>query len=143
MTPDKQAKLIKAIQTCRRKVTGLDEDGAWRDFLAANAGARSLKDMSVPQLGRALDALHKAGAPRRAAAPAARYADDNQTRMIRGLWIELADMGVVRDRSETALNAFTKRQTRQDIGRLTPASAAKVIQVLKAMRDRNLAGAPS
>ena len=140
MTPDKQAKLIKAIQTCRRKVTGLDEDGAWRDFLAANAGARSLKDMSVPQLGRALDALHKAGAPRRAAA---RYADDNQTRMIRGLWIELADMGVVRDRSETALNAFTKRQTGQDIGRLTPASAAKVIEALKAMRDRNLAGAPS
>lgn len=143
MTPDKQAKLIKAIQTCRRKVAGLDDDGAWRDFLAANAGGDSLRAMSGPQLGRVLDALHHAGAPRKAAAPMSRYADDNQTRMIRGLWLALADSGVVRDPSEAALNAFVKRQTRQDIGRLTPAAAAKVIEALKAMRDRNLVGAPS
>lgn len=143
MTPEKQAKLIKAIQTCRRKVAGLDDDGAWRDFLEAATNARSLKEMSGPQLGRALDALHKVGAPRKAAAPVSHYRDSDQVRMMRGLWLELADSGVVRDPSEMALNAFVKRQTRQDIGRLSPSAAAKVIEALKAMRDRNVAGTPS
>lgn len=136
MKTDNHARLIRAIQTCRRKVEGLDEDTTWRDFLQTHGGGRSLSAMSGPAMGRVLDALHKAGAPTKAAAPAPRYRDTDQSRMIRGRWIELADMGVVRDRSEVAMSAFVKRQTAQDIGLLSPENAAKVIEALKAMKAR-------
>ena len=138
MDDGKQARLIKAIQTCRRKVAGLDGDNDWRDFLEKVAGQRSLKAMTGPQLGRVLDALHAAGAPRRVPQPAGRprYAATSQMAMIRGLWLALADLGAVQDRSESALNAFVKRQTRQDFGRLDATAAKKTIEALKAMRSR-------
>lgn len=143
MKADNQARLIKAIQTCRRKVSGLDGDDDWRDFLEKAAGGRSLKAMTGPQLGRVLDALHAAGAPRLAPQPAgrSRYAASRQMAMIRGLWLELADLGVVQDRSESALSAFVKRQTRQDFGRLDQQAAERVIEALKSWRARTLAKA--
>ncbi len=139
MDDGKQARLIKAIQTCRRKVAGLDGDNDWRDFLEKAAGQRSLKAMTGPQLGRVLDALHAAGAPRLVPQPAGRprYADTPQMAMIRGLWLELADLGSVKDRSETALAAFVRRQTGQDCGRLPAATANKVIEALKCWRGRD------
>jgi len=129
---DKRTRLIKAVQACRRKVEGLDDDDAWRDFLEATAGLRSLSDMNAPQMGRVLDALHARGAPR----TASRYTNTQQMRMIRGLWLELADLGTVRDRSEAALNTFVKRQTGQDVGRLDPRAAGQVIEALTAWRQR-------
>lgn len=131
---DKRAKLIRAVQACRRKVAGLDGDTAWRDFLEKAAGGRSLSAMTAPQIGRVLDALHKAGAPR--PAPASRFADTPQMRMIRGLWLELADRGAVRDRSEAAIAAFVERQTGQQIGRLGVRAADTVIEALKGWRER-------
>ena len=112
---ESKARLIKAIQTCRRRVDGLAADEGWRDFLEKTTGERSLKEMTGPQLGRVLDALHASGAPRKAPA---RYTATPQMKMIRGLWLELADLGAVQDRSESALSAFVKRQARQDFGRL-------------------------
>lgn len=138
MTADlKRNKIIKAIQACRRKVEGLGDDEPWRDFLERASGGRSLRDMTGPQLGKVLDALHRAGAPKtspRGGRP--RYVDSKQLDMIRGLWIELADAGVVRSRSEDALSAFIRRQTRQDMGALYPRQATAVIEALKAMRGR-------
>ncbi|WP_029009378.1 regulatory protein GemA [Azospirillum halopraeferens] len=130
MKPDTTARLIAAVQTCRRKVAGLDDDTAWRDFLERTGGKRSLRAMTGPQLGRVLDALHAAGAPRRSAGRP-RYADSAQVRMMRGLWLELADLGAVQSRAEGALNAFIKRQTGQDVGRLDTTAAHKVIEALK------------
>lgn len=132
---DRRRRLIVAVQSCRGKVAGLGDDTVWRDFLEANAGGRSLSAMSPSQIGRVLDALHKAGAPRRPR-PASRYADTTQMRMIRGLWLELADMGAVADRSEAALGKFVRRQTRQDFGRLDPRAAEQVIEALKAWKAR-------
>lgn len=136
---EKRARLIKAIQACRRQVAGLDDDTAWRDWLDKVAGGRSLSAMTGPQLGRVLDGLHAAGAPKRAPSRPAgsRYADTQQMRMIRGLWAELAGMEAIRDPSEQALGAFILRQTRQQMGYLSPANAAKVVEALKAMRRRH------
>jgi phage gp16-like protein len=135
---DAARKRIKAVQACRRQVAGLEDDTAWRAFLGRVAGGQtSLRAMGYRDLGRVLDALHAAGAPRRdGGAWRSRYADDLQMRMIRGLWIEAADAGVVSDRSETALGAFIRRQTGQDLGALSAGKARAVIEALKAMVKR-------
>lgn len=135
MKAESTARIIKAIQTCRGKVAGLADDDVWRDLLEGTTGKRSLRDMTGPQLGRVLDVLHSRGAPR-LERPRSRYADTTQMRMIRGLWLELADLGVVRDRSEAALGTFVQRQTRQDFGRLDPQAAEQVIEALKRWRSR-------
>lgn len=135
---DAARKRIKAVQACRRQVAGLDDDAAWRAFLGRAAGGQtSLRAMGYRELGKVLDALHAAGAPRPGGGPSrSRYADDQQMRMIRGLWIECADVGVVKNRAEEALNAFVKRQTGQEIGALSAGKARAVIEALKSMRGR-------
>lgn len=131
-------RLIVAIQACRRKVAGLEEDIAWRAFLARTAnGETSLRAMGARDLGRVLDALHAAGAPRPGGgASRSRYTDDQQLRMMRGLWIELHETGRVTNPSEEALGAFIRRQTRQDMGALSAEDARRVIEALKAMLKR-------
>lgn len=128
------AGFIRAIQACRRHVPGLDDDGAWRALLERVTGKTSLRAMNAPEMGRVLDALHAAGAPRKGGS---RYAT-KQARMARGLWAELGRAGTVRNPSDQALDAFVRRQTGIDAARwLTdPAEAGKVIEALKAMRRR-------
>ncbi len=133
--------LIAKVQTLRRMVPALSDEDTWRAFLAVNAnanGVTSTRAMSEGQLRTVVEALHQAGAPRKApgAKAPARYADTAQMAMIRALWLELADLGAVKDRSEAALSAFIKRQTRQDVGRLFPSTAASVIEALKSWRAR-------
>lgn len=119
------------VQTLRRKVEGLGDDDDWRDWLAQIAGKRSLRAMAEGELKAVVRALHDAGAPRRPTGRRARFADTPQMKMIRGLWLELADLGAVRDRTEAAIGAFVKRQTGQDVGRLGTAEADRVIEALK------------
>jgi hypothetical protein len=127
-----QTRIITAIQTCRRQVAGLADDDVWRDFLERTAGSRSLRAMKGPQLGRVMDALHAAGAPRRAAGKSG--LDPARVRMIRGLWIELSRVdGGVRDRSEAALRHFVKRLTRVD--RLEWLSVEQAQKVTEALKD--------
>jgi phage gp16-like protein len=129
-------RLIAAIQTARRTVDGMEEDEAWRDWLVKTVKVRSLRDMSEAHLKTVLIALNRLNG--RGGRP--RYFNDQQTRMIRGLWLEAAEAGVIRDRSENALSAFVRRQTRQDIGQLSARKAAAVIEALKAMIGRAAAG---
>lgn len=139
VAPDALKPLRTKVQTLRRQVPALAEDDAWRDFLTVNAaGIASTRAMTKAQLGAVVTALHKAGAPRKPPAWAGRprHADTAPMAMIRGLWIELSDLGAVKDRSEAALAAFVTRQTRQDIGRLSPTAASSVIEALKSWRDR-------
>lgn len=106
-------RIIPAIYACRKQVTGLDDETTWRAFLARSAGTDSLRAMTGGQLGKVLDALHAAGAPKRTGkgAKRARVSGDIQHRMARGLWIELSKAGAIRDSSEAALDAFVKRMT--------------------------------
>jgi phage gp16-like protein len=136
---DAKPKLIQVVQVRRRKVVGLEDDTAWRDFLARATGLRSLREMTGPQLGQVLDALTAAGAPDRpvqAGRRRPRFAASAQMSMIRGLWLELADAGKVRDRSEAALARYIRRQTGQEMGHLAPADANRVIEGLKAWVKR-------
>ncbi|QCN98898.1 regulatory protein GemA (plasmid) [Azospirillum argentinense] len=124
------------VQTLRRKVEGLGDEDDWRDWLAQIIGKRSLRAMSEGELKAVVRALHDAGAPRRPTGRRARFADTPQMKMIRGLWLDLADLEAVRDRTEAAIGAFVRRQTGQDVGRLDVASADRVIEALKSWRAR-------
>jgi hypothetical protein len=136
---EKQLRLVKAIHACRRKVAGLEEEEGWRGFLVQHGGRRSLAEMNGQQLGAVLDALHAAGAPRLPGKGAGRrrLADDDQARMIRGLWLTLRDIDEIRDASEEALARFVLRQTGvAALQWLGPGQANKVIEALKAWLGR-------
>jgi phage gp16-like protein len=138
-------KAIAAIQACRRQVAGLADDDTWRAFLDRVVGKMSLRAMSGAELGRVLDALHAAGAPRpqgKAAGGRSRYRGTPQLGKLRALWLELAGVGAVRDRSDAALSAYIKKMTGQDMGQLAADDAGRAIEGLKAwLRRAKAAGA--
>jgi phage gp16-like protein len=127
---------IKAVQSCRRKITALADDEVWRDLLERVTKKRSLRAMNAGELGRVIDELHRQGVPKKSTG---RYALP-QARLVRGLWIEMAKEGIVRDGSDQALDAFVARQSNVDSARWLsdPAEARKVIQALKSWRKREL-----
>ena len=56
---------------------------------------------------------------------------------MRAQWIELHNLGLVKDRSDAGLLKFCKRLTGVDrLEWLTPVQASKAIEGLKAMRQR-------
>lgn len=66
-----------------------------------------------------------------------RQADDDQSKMARGIWIELHTLGEVRDPSEKALNGFVKRMTKiADLSWCNFAQKSTIIEALKDMRAR-------
>lgn len=126
---DKRWGLQRAVHACRRKVAGLEDDGAWRAFLArTTGGADSIASMTMPELGRVIDALHEVGAPRTRP-----RLEEAQLRMVRGLWIELHKAGVVRNGSDAALDAFVTRCTK--VGRLSWCGPDQANQVIEALKD--------
>lgn len=141
LTANPLAPLRQKVQVLRRQVPRMADDETWRAFLGLTTGVTSTRAMSEAQLRAAVEALHKAGAPRTAPARAKalarpRYADTAQIGKIRALWITAHQAGAVRDPSEPALVAFMRRVTRQDIGVLSPRDANGVIEAIKAMIAR-------
>lgn len=148
-----EKKLIGTVQACRSKLPSLHEDDTWRAFLVREVGKNSLRAMTSRELHTVIDALRRDGAPKTAgkagrakantagrAAPrtAGRFVEgDQQIKMIRGLWIELAQMRAVRDSSEEALQAFVRRMTSVDsLAWLNGNQANRVIEALKSWRTR-------
>lgn len=135
--PDPLAPLRQKVQVLRRQVPTMADDDTWRAALVLVTGAASTRAMTERQLRDVAEYLHKAGAPRtapaRAKAPAKpRYTDTAQLSKIRALWVALALAGKLTDPSDQAMEAFVRRQTRQDIGLLSPRDANGVIEALKA-----------
>lgn len=138
-TPDPLADIRRKVQTLRRLVPDLNDDDTWRAFLANHAqGETSTRAMRLGQLEAVVNALHAAGAPKRPAKAAGKrwLADTAQMGMIRALWLQLHGLGAVDSAAETAIGAFVKRMTRQDIGVLSPRDANVVIEALKAWLKR-------
>ncbi|MCX8506500.1 MAG: regulatory protein GemA [Alphaproteobacteria bacterium] len=139
---DSKARLITAVQTCRGKVLGLAEDEAWRDFLAATVGERSCRAMTDKQLGLVLDKLRKMGAP---PAENRRY-ENPQARLAHSLWIQLGKLGVLRNRSNGALDKYCEKQC--GISSLhwvtDPQDFDKLIEALKSWlyREQSQLGVP-
>ena len=142
-TAQKKAKLVRLLHVAKGQL--MLDDSAYRTLLAnVSQGKTSSKDMSLPQLEAALKAMQAQGfvmtTPKRQASPRPDlpiYHTDGQSQMIRGLWIELHCMGVVRDSSERALNNYVKKMTGiAHYGWLDTAKAGRVIEMLKQWRQR-------
>ncbi|MCI4155128.1 regulatory protein GemA [Dickeya dianthicola] len=132
-----KTQLIKLIHIAKRDLH-IDDD-TYRQVLTNTTKKNSTRDMTVPQLVIVLEAMKKRGFKIRPAKNQnTRKLDDHpQSKKIRSLWLEMADMGIVRDRSEAALAAFVKRETGVDGLRwLGTEDASSVIEKLKKWQRR-------
>ncbi|AIA72716.1 putative phage regluatory protein [Pectobacterium atrosepticum SCRI1043] len=130
--------LIKLIHIAKRDLQ-LDDD-TYRQLLITVTGKTSTRDMTVPQLDNVLSAMKKRGFKIKAAkkANSSRPLDDSpQSRKIRSLWLEMADAGIIRDRSEAALARWVKRETGVDsLQWLNSEQASIIIEKLKQWQRR-------
>lgn len=105
-----------------KKDLGLTDE-IYRDIIREASGGKTESSGKLDWQGRhnALERFKELGwkakistkaVPR--SEPSRRLADDPQSRMLRGMWIELHQAGIVRNPAESALCAFGKRLTRKD-----------------------------
>lgn len=136
--PDR-LRLIKLIHVARREMRMDDE--TYRLMLSGMTGldgATSTADLSVPNLQRVLEQLKQRGfKPRPNKAGTRPRANDEQSRKIRSLWLELHDLGEVRNPSEEALANFVKSMTKVSaLQWLNVTQASRVIENLKQWQHR-------
>lgn len=118
------------------KQTGMTDDD-YRGVLMDRFGVESSADLTTGQLHTLLDIFRAHGfkdtpGTRAKVKTKTELVSDDQSKMIRGLWLELRDAGVLRDPSEAGLMAFVRRQTH--VERLEWLSTAKASQVIEALK---------
>jgi len=120
-----------------KKELAMDDD-TYRALLMRVAEVSSSKDLTAASASKVLAEFARLGWKPKAKKAVTRPPEDSaQLKMIRGLWIELHQMGKVEDPSESALAAWCKRMMRVDAPQwLTKAQASKLIEALKKWRDR-------
>lgn len=94
-----------------KKQCGLD-DMAYRAMLKRVAGCSSSAELTADGRALALDELKRLGfkpAPPKAAGRRIPETNEPQIRLIRALWLDLRDMGVLRDPSEKALAHYCQK----------------------------------
>lgn len=128
---------IAAINIAKSQL-GLDED-TYRAKLENITGKSSLRTMSEPERQKVLTVFRNEGFK-----PAAkRGLTGKYAGKLQALWIAGYNLGLIRDRRDSALEAFVKRQTGLDRARFLHfhEDAKLVIEALKAWlaRDGNVA----
>ncbi len=114
-----------------KKQLAMDDD-AYRAMLKNIGGVESAKDLSQSAVGRVLAHLKRCGFKAVAKKSDRKQADDAQSRKIRALWLQLHQLGAVRDPSEQALAAWIKRMGKVDALQWLPTDvASKAIEELK------------
>ena len=114
-----------------KKQLAMDED-AYRSMLKSIGGVESAKDLSQAAVGRVLAHLKRCGFKTVTKKSDRKQADDAQSRKIRALWLQLHQLGAVRDPSEQALAAWIKRMGKIDALQWLPTDvASKAIEELK------------
>lgn len=109
------------------------DDETYRHLLVSETKKSSTKEMTAWELEKVLKNLKSKGfkvaKPKKSGSITA---SEPLHRKIRSLWLELADAGAVKNRSEKALNAYVKRITGVELMNwLTTAQCHKVIETLK------------
>lgn len=114
-----------------KKQLAMDDD-AYRAMLKNIGGVESAKDLSQSAVGRVLAHLKRCGFKAVAKKSDRKQADDAQSRKIRALWLQLHQLGAVRDPSEQALATWIKRMGKVDALQWLPTDvASKAIEELK------------
>lgn len=137
MTFDKKKKQIQLIHIAKSQL-GLDDD-LYRDVLERTTGKTSTKQMTIAQLEAVLDRFKQLGfaVESKNKAGVKNLATDDQSRLIRHLWLLLYNAGEVRNSSELALASFVEKQAGVSaLQFLSTDSASRVIERLKKWCDR-------
>lgn len=132
--PDPHRRTMIAKLHLARKDLRLEEED-YRLVLQRVTGKRSASDLSAAQLDAALKEMGRLGWR---AKPASGRVSNPAANKARAMLISLGLMGVIRNSSEQALNAFARRQIGVD--RLSWADQSqvyKLIEALKAIANRN------
>lgn len=146
-------RLIQLIHVGKRELC-LDDD-TYRALLFANGEHSSCSKMNIKQLENVLAVMEMQGFKRkgksaetpfkRRLSPKSGKAKHAVIDKIRAVWITAAKHGVVRDRSETALDAFVRRITNRKEGNgvghvawLEANQAYTVLETLKSWHKREL-----
>ena len=127
--------MIAKIQIARKDLAMAEDD--YRQILLDETGEVSLKTLDDSQLDKVLARMKRLGfkpIPTARAHPAAHP----MANKARALWISLFHLGVVRNRSEEALEAFARRQLGCDkLVWARQSDAYRLIEALKDMAERN------
>lgn len=121
-----------------KKFLGWD-DTTYRDALEAWTGKRSSGAMSQKERHVVIEAMKKLGfEPKPSVTRVRVHPDDGpQVQKIKRIWLELYDADVVRDPSLPSLNAWVRRQTRNEhVAFLGVDEAVTIIESLKAWARR-------
>lgn len=130
-------RLVQLIHVAKSQL-GMD-DATYRAMLAGLELPDSTTKMHVPELTRVLEHMKRSGFQVRSKAQKRPQADDNQSRMMRGLWLELHALGYVQNPDESALAAWVKRETGADaLQWLNGKQAQTTIEKLKQWRWRDV-----
>jgi phage gp16-like protein len=120
---------IQLIHIARQQLEMDDE--TYRAMLWAVARVKSSIELDFAGRKKVLDHLTSRGF-KRTRPQSRKLADDPQSKMIRALWLQLHEVGKVRNPSEAALAAFCKRQTGHDaLQWLNGREASSLIEELK------------
>ena len=132
----RRAHTIQLIHVAKRDLA-LDDD-TYRAILRRVGSADSCSEMNTSSLISVLDYMKENGFQVKPKQRQIRtLAADDQSKKIRSLWLQMADAGVVRDRSEKALATFVNRLTGRDaLQWLDSKQANVVIEALKKWQAR-------
>lgn len=129
---DKKKKLIQLIHIAKSQLSM--EDELYRDVLESTTGKTSTKQMTLQQLEAVIDRFKTLGftVESKNKTGVKNLASDDQSRLIRHLWLLLHGAGEVRNPSELALASFVERQTGiSALQFLSTAQASAIIERLK------------
>lgn len=135
-------KLIQRIHIAKSQLH-LDED-TYRAMLTAQTGKNSTKNMTLTELRTVFEHLKTVGFKTTPAKGTnlkreTNMANDDQSKLIRHLWLSLHDLGEVKNPSEQALAKYVERQTGiSALQWLTIDQASMVIESLKKWEIRIL-----
>lgn len=131
-----KSKYIKLIHIAKSQLN-LDDD-TYRHLLLNVTKKTSTKDMTVWELEKILTNMKLKGFKVKSSKKTGKItATEPVHKKIRSLWLELADAGEVKNRSEKAINSYVKRITGVEMmDWLTQKQAVVVIESLKSWQAR-------
>jgi len=141
-----QMSTVRNTQIAKIKIAKKDlgmDDETYRDMLELVTGKRSAADLDFSQRNAVLHHLEiKLGwKPKRKKVGPKKRRVTSQADKIRALWIELHELGIVRDKSESALMTYVRRMTNGKYAApqfCDAATASRMIETLKKWKHREL-----
>lgn len=109
---------------------GMDEE-TYRDLLFDTLGKRSLAGSTSKEQWRVVEELKARGFKPSPVHKGRALLDSPQARKIRALWLTMADCGIIRDRSERAMDSYVRRFIGCKMQDATVKQLQSVIEILK------------